>query len=109
MIHGRRSLILTDIDLQKLFKSKFAPHQSTVLASMQTPIDANAQTYFEDVYEPAHIVPHQETISALITIWNKNGMKDLTKLEPELRKMATKLKATESANQQISDFIYAMY
>ena len=109
MIHGRRSLTLTDAELLKLFQSKLEPLQATVAASIPVHIEADAQSYFQDVYEPASIVPQEETVAALLAIWERHGMKELVALGPELRKIAKELRLKESTDQKVSDFIYAMY
>jgi hypothetical protein len=109
MIYGRRSLTLTDADLSRLFQSKLAPLQVAVAATIPVQIEADSASYFEDVYEPASIVPQQETVAALLAIWERHGMKELAAFGPELRKIAKELRIKESADQKVSDFIYAMY
>jgi hypothetical protein len=109
MIHGRRILTLTDDDLLKLFQSKLAPLQATVAATIPVQIEADTASYFEEVYEPASIVPQEETVAALLDIWERHGMKELAALGPELRKMAKELRLKESTDQKVSDFVYAMY
>jgi len=100
---------LTDDSLQKLFQSKFAPLQTIVLPSVSINIETDSESYFEEVYEPASIVSQEDMITSLMAIWKRNGMEKLVALEPDLRKIAKQLRAPESAEQQISDFIYAMY
>ena len=109
MIHGRRSLTLTDADLLKFFQSKLAPLQAAMAATIPVQIKADMASYFEDVYEPSSIVDHEETVDALLAIWKRHGMKELAALGPELRKMAKELRLKESADQKVSDFVYAMY
>lgn len=100
---------MTDADLKKLFLSKFAPLQPTVLPSISVNLDPDCETYFEEVFEPASIVTQQEMITSLVGIWQRLGMQKLVALEPDIRKMAKELRAPESAGQEVSDFIYAMY
>jgi len=100
---------LTDANLQKFFRSKLAPLQPTVVQSVAKRIDLDCESYFEEVFEPASIVAQEDMITSLIAIWQRLEMKKLVALESDIRKMAKKLKATESADQQVSDFIYAMY
>jgi len=100
---------LTDAELLKLFQSKFAPLQAAVFETVSTHIDADSQSYYEDVYETAAIVPQEDTVAALIAIWERHGMQNLSALAPELRKMAKDLRVQDATDQRVSDFIYAMY
>jgi hypothetical protein len=109
MILGRRSLHLTDAALQKFFLSKLVPLQSAVLPSVSVNLDPKCESYFEDVLEPEAIVSQDDMITSLVAIWHRLGMSKLTALEPDFRKLAKELRAPEAANQEVSDFIYAMY
>ncbi len=100
---------MTDADLLKLFQLKLAPLQAVVAATIPVQIEADMASYFEDVYEPLSIVAQEETVDALLAIWERHGMKELAALGPELRKMAKELRLKESADQKVSDFVYAMY
>ncbi len=100
---------MTDATLKKFFQSKLAPLQETVLTTLSIGIDPNCESYFEDVFEPAAIVSQVELSTSLIAIWHRIGMEKLVSLEPEFRRMAKDLRAAESTDQKISDFIYMMY
>ena len=100
---------MTDANLLKFFRSKLAPLRPTVLLSFANRIDADCESYFEEVFEPAPIVAHEDMISSLISIWQRHEMKNLVALESGIRKIANELKAPESADQHLSDLIYAMY
>jgi hypothetical protein len=109
MIHGKRSLILTDDALLEFFLLKLTPHQATVKAAIPTHIDSGCESYFEDVLEPAPIVPHNNVTTSLINIWASLGLEELVGLENEIQKLALELRAPVSQSQELSDFIYAMY
>jgi len=100
---------LTDATLKKFFLSKLAPLQGTVLTTLSIGIDPNCESYFEEVFEPAAIVSHVDLTTSLVAIWRRLGMGKLVSLEPDFRKMAKDLRAAESTDQKISDFIYMMY
>lgn len=100
---------MTDAALQKFFLSKLAPLHAIVLPSISVNIDLNCESYFEEVFEPASIVSQGDMITSLIAIWQRLEMKKLVALEPDIRRMAKELRVLESAEQEISDFIYAMY
>jgi hypothetical protein len=100
---------LTDAELLKLFQSKFAPLQATFHSIIPSAIEPTAPSYFEDVYETAAIIPHEEMIASLLAIWERHGLTELTALAPELRKMAKELRMQDMSEQKVSDFIYAMY
>ena len=100
---------MTDAQLQKFFLSKLAPLQASVLPSVSVKTDPACESYFEEVLEPASIVSQDDMVTALIAIWQRLGMQKLVALEPDFRKIAKELRAPEPANQEVSDFIYAMY
>lgn len=100
---------MTDAELLKLFQLKFAPLQASFHSIIPKAIEPTAQSYFEDVYETAAIIPHEEMITSLLGIWERHGMKELTALAPDLRKMANELRMQDVSDQKVSDFIYAMY
>jgi hypothetical protein len=85
---------LTDAQLQKFFLSKLAPLQASVLPSVSVKTDPACESYFEEVLEPASIVSQDDMVTALIAIWQRLGIQKLVALEPD---------------QEVSDFIYAMY
>ena len=100
---------MTDATLKKFFLSKLTPLQATVLPTLSIGIDPDCESYFEDVLEPAAIVSQVDISTSLVAIWHRLGMEKLVALEPDFRKMAKELRAPESTDQKISDFIYAMY
>ena len=100
---------MTDAQLQKFFLSKLAQLRASVLPSVSVKTDPACESYFEEVLEPASIVSQDDMVTALIAIWQRLGMQKLVALEPDFRKIAKELRATESTNQEVSDFIYAMY
>ncbi len=100
---------MTDVDLLNFFQSKLAPLRAAVAATIPVQIEAETASYFEEVYEPESIVPQEETVAALLGVWERNGMKELAALGPELRKMAKELRLKESTDHKVSDFVYAMY
>lgn len=100
---------MTDANLQKFFLSKLVPLQAGVLLSVSVTTDPASESYFEEIFEPASIVSQEDTVTALIAIWKRLGMQKLVALEPDFRKIAKELRAPESKNQEVSDFIYAMY
>ncbi|MGZ3252772.1 MAG: hypothetical protein ACXU7D_00530 [Burkholderiaceae bacterium] len=100
---------MTDAALQKFFLSKLVPLQAVVLPTVSVSIDPQCESYFEDVLEPAAIVSQDDMVTSLIAIWQRLGMSKLVVLEPDFRKLAKELRAPETANQEVSDFIYAMY
>ncbi|MEA3111338.1 MAG: hypothetical protein QOG58_1137 [Caballeronia sp.] len=48
-------------------------------------------------------------ITSLVGIWHRLGLEPLAALEPDLRKLAKELRATDVQTQKVSNFIYAMY
>jgi len=100
---------LTDDALLKFFLLKLAPHQAAVKAAIPTLIDVGCESYFEDVLEPAPIVPQNNVTASLINIWAGLGLEELVGLEDEIQKLALELRAPVSQSQELSDFIYAMY
>lgn len=100
---------MTDADLQKIFRSKFAPLQPKIALGVSTAFDSNRESYFDEVIEPAPIVPLKDIVSSLIGLWQQSGMQVLVALEPDIRRMAKELRAPDSQDQEISNFIYAMY
>lgn len=100
---------MTDADLQKIFKSKFAPLKQEIAPTVCTAIDPASESYFDEVFESAPIVPIAEVVPSLVGLWRKEGLKGLVALEPEVRRMADDLRAPDAHDQEVSDFIYAMY
>lgn len=100
---------MTDADLNQFFLAKLAPLQATVYPSISAKTDADRASYFDDVFEPEPIVKQDDMITSLIDIWDGLGLDALVALEPQLRKMATELRAPEVENKTVSDFVYAMY
>ncbi len=100
---------MTDAALRKFFLSKLAPLQESVLTTLSISIDPNCESYFEDVFEPAAIVSQVDLSTSLVALWHRLGMEELVSLEPDFRKLARDLRAAESTDQKISDFIYMMY
>ena len=100
---------MTDADLQKAFRSKFAPLRPEIAPGVCVAVDPNRESYFDEVFEPAAIVPLKDIVPSLIGLWQQAGMQALVALEPELRRMAKELRVPDSQDQEISDFIYAMY
>jgi hypothetical protein len=78
---------LTDADLNQFFASKLAPLQAVVSPFIPTKVDPSCESYFEDVFE----------------------LEPLAALEPDFRKLAKELRATDVQTQKVSNFIYAMY
>src|SRR5476649_1198472 len=76
-IPGRRSLHLTDADLQKVFRSKFAPLQRGIAPGVAVFIDRNCASYFDDAIASASIVPLQEVVPSLIEHWRRSGLQAL--------------------------------
>jgi hypothetical protein len=100
---------LTDADLTKFFLSKLARLQPEVSPFVPEKADAKCESYFQDVFEPEPIVSQDDMISSLVGIWDRQGLGALVALEPDLRKMAKELRATDEKSQKVSNFIYAMY
>ena len=100
---------MTDAELQKVFRSKFAPLRPEIAPGVCVAVDPNRGSYFDEVFEPAAIVPLKDIVPSLIGLWQHAGMQALVALEPELRRMAKELRAPDSQDQEISNFIYAMY
>ena len=100
---------MTDTELLKIFKLKFAPLQAIVAGTVVLKTDADAQSYFEDVYEPEPIVPQEETLASLLALWGRHDFKELLALEPELGKISRELRMQNVSDQKVSDFLYAMY
>lgn len=100
---------MTDADLQKIFKSKFAPLKQHIAPAVCTVIDSGCASYFDEVLQSAPIVPMEEVVSSLVGHWQKEGLEELVALEREVRRMAADLRAPDAQEQELSDFIYAMY
>jgi hypothetical protein len=100
---------LTDADLNQFFASKLAPLQPEVQGFIPTQFDAGCESYLQDVFEPEPIVRQDDMITALTEIWKRQGLDSLAALEPEFRRIAEALRATDQETQQVSNFIYAMY
>ncbi|WCL51249.1 hypothetical protein [Leptospira sp. GIMC2001] len=100
---------LTDAALQKFFLSKLVPLHDVVYPSVSINIDTQRDSYFEELFEPAAIVSQEDMVTSLIAIWERLGMTKMVMLEPDIREMAKTLRLPETTNQEISDFIYAMY
>ncbi len=100
---------LTDADLNKFFASKLAPLQAVVSPFIPTKADPSCESYFEDVFEPEPIISQADMITSLVGIWHRLGLEPLAALEPDLRKLAKELRATDVQTQKVSNFIYAMY
>lgn len=100
---------LTDADLNQLFASKLAELKPEVQGFIPTQFDANCESYLQDVFEPEPIVSQDDMITSLAEIWKRQGLDSLAALEPEFRRIAKELRATDQETQQVSNFIYAMY
>lgn len=100
---------MTDADLNQFFSSKLAGLQSEVQGFIPTKFDANCESYFQDVFEPEAIVRQDDMIASLVDIWKRQGLDSLAACEPDFRRIAEELRATDEVTQQVSNFIYAMY
>ena len=100
---------MTEAELQKFFRARLAPLQPAVAPFVSENIDPNCESYFDEVIEPAPIVSQEDIITSLIKLWQQLGMQGLVALEPDIRRMAKELRAQDSEDQEISNFIYAMY
>jgi hypothetical protein len=100
---------LTDADLQKLFRAKFAPLQPGIAPGVAVSIDRNCASYFDDAIASAPIVPLLDVVPSVIEHWRQSGLQELVALEPELRRMEKGLRVPDSQDQAVPDFIYAMY
>jgi len=100
---------LTDADLIRFFRSRLAHLRPSVIRYVPAKIDPNRESYFEEVLEPAPIVSQEDIITSLMENWRRLGLQGLVELEPDIRRMAKELRAPDTEDQKISDFIYAMY
>ena len=100
---------MTDSDLQKFFRSKLVPLQQTIAPLVSRNIDPNCESYFDSVLEPAPILSQEDIVASLMGIWQRQGLRTLLALEPDIRRMAKALRALDSQDHEISNFIYAMY
>ncbi|BAN25450.1 hypothetical protein [Caballeronia insecticola] len=100
---------LTDADLNQFFASKLANLKPDVQGFIPTQFDSNCESYLQDVFEPEPIVSQEDMISSLVEIWQRQGLDALAALEPDFRRIAQALRATDQETQQVSNFIYAMY
>ncbi|SAK46359.1 hypothetical protein [Caballeronia ptereochthonis] len=100
---------MTDADLNQFFASQLANLKPEVQGFIPTQLDANCESYLQDVFEPAPVVSQDDMITSLVGIWKREGLDSLAALEPEFRRIAKALRATDQETQQVSNFIYAMY
>jgi hypothetical protein len=100
---------LTDADLNQFFASKLAGLKSEVQGFIPTQYDADCESYLQDVFEPEPIVTQDDMVTSLVDIWRRQGLDSLVALEPDFRRIAEALRATDQETQQVSNFIYAMY
>ncbi len=100
---------MTDADLQKVFRSRFAPLQPKIAPEVSAAVDPTCESYFDEVFAPTPIVPLKDIAPSLIGLWQQSGMQALVALEPDIRRMAKELRAPDSQDREISNFIYAMY
>jgi hypothetical protein len=100
---------LTDADLNQFFLSKLARLQPEVYPFLQALPDEKCESYFQDVFEPEPIVRQDDMITSLVNIWKRQGLHALAALEPDFRRIAEELRATDLEAQKVSNYIYAMY
>ena len=100
---------MTDDDLERVFRSKFAPLQRTIAPAVHAVIDPECESYFDELIAPAPIVPLEEVVTSLVGLWQESGLNALAALEPHVRQMAKELRAPDSVDQDVPDFVYAMY
>jgi hypothetical protein len=100
---------LTDADLKKLFLSQLAKVKPQVSPFVATAPDACATSYFVDVMAPEPIVREEDMIASMVDMWREQGLHGLVALEPSIRKMAKRLRAPQTPDASVSDFVYPMY